>query len=325
VQEKSEYKGSGYRLVELESLPAFVRPIYRYLFGHAHNALLITSDAVTVPRYFYDLWNYADLSTYALVLFSMLIRVLNFVLFFGIPDIFERQIVSLICLLFWIKVLPFVGIYKTAGPLLRMISKMIGDFAQFLIVYSMILVGFSLAFYVLLGSPTGNMPNFLFSILCLFRATTGDFGFLDEGDSIAPLAYCLFVCYVLVATIMMLNLLIAMMNNSFNLVQYSSEKEWLMIRALLIMRIQRSLGRKEAVQKMKEALVDLCKATAREQNFTPGARVFQTQRYFVWEPAQVKEDEAEVSLQLLRNEIRDLIDRSNHKLEQAIQKLERRD
>lgn len=44
---------------------------------------------------------------------------------------------------------------------------------------------------------------------------------------------------------MMLNLLIAMFGNTYSLVRYVSEQEWLMEWANLIMRFQRGIGKKK--------------------------------------------------------------------------------
>jgi len=120
---------------------------------------------------------------------------------------------------------------------------------------------------------------------------------------------------------MLLNMLIAMMNTSFELVLYVAEKEWLMIRASLILRIQRALGKKESLELMRKYLADMNREMVVIQNFTPGARLYKTNRYCVWEPAKAAEGDAKVDLQLLRNDLMELMQEHHEETKAQLQQL----
>jgi len=243
-----------------------------------------------------------------MIIVTSLIRIINVASRQNlVTDSAERTMMAAIVLLLWLKVLPFLSVFQSTGPLIRTMSKMMSDFIQFLAVYVLFWIGWAIAFYVLLGRQTGDnaLPQYAdiwMSLLTVFRAVTGDFGFLDGVIDNYQIVYILFVLYVLLAGIMLLNLLIAMMNTSFNLVLYVSEKEWLMIRASFILRIQRGLGRREALHLMRSYLVTMNRAMTTIQNYTPGARTFKTERYCVWESSR-GEQKFEVNIQYLRQEL----------------------
>jgi len=137
--------------------------------------------------------------------------------------------------------------WKLTGPFVVMISRMLRhDIARFIIIYVNILIGMATAFYAFeedddVEGPTvfGNRIEKLFLIM---------FGNIDIEDFTANLrtkwfGTVLVIIYIILVTVLLLNLLIAMMANTYNQVEARSNLEWLLAYAQIITEIEREMGR----------------------------------------------------------------------------------
>jgi hypothetical protein len=93
------------------------------------------------------------------------------------------------------------------------------DVIRFLTVYGVFLVGFSQSFFVLFDED--GFSGLVTSVQRCFLAMLGDFDFDDYVASpFCAVAVGLLVVYVVVVTILLLNLLIAMMGSTYNKVRF---------------------------------------------------------------------------------------------------------
>ncbi len=120
---------------------------------------------------------------------------------------------------------------KLTGPFVTMVFSMItGDMFTFSIIYIIILFGFSQAFYFMeknIPSPN-NWRKYPTTWVALFQMTLGDYEYEDFSDSNYPLmAKFFFVIFEILMPILLLNMLIAMMANTYAAVTEKSEKEFL--------------------------------------------------------------------------------------------------
>lgn len=92
-------------------------------------------------------WNWIELATYTILVFLLPIsRLLPGVVLSGrgISDV-----VAMTMILLWWKVLFYARAFEAIGPMVIMISEIIQDITYFLILASMVLFGFGMAFYVM--------------------------------------------------------------------------------------------------------------------------------------------------------------------------------
>jgi len=139
----------------------------------------------------------------------------------------------------------FLLAFKLTGPLVVIISRMLStDVARFLLIYSVFLAGFASAFFVLFESEGGG--GLLDAIKTCFTAMLGQFD-LEQFSSSRYAAVCvsLLVVYVVTCSILLLNLLIATMGSTFELINESSEKQWHLERARIIFAIEREMTSEE--------------------------------------------------------------------------------
>jgi len=187
----------------------------------------------------------------------------NFLSFFfclSMPFVFLSEIagnstvaaffLSLAVLFAWSYALSLLLGFELTGPFVIMIWKMITtDVARFLSIYMILLGGYGVAFYALQEPPKWGQDElkglFHDRIYTLFMSLLGgtDFVAFNEGiqHGYAPLASFLLLTNVIVVNILLLNLLIAMMGDTFGDVKENSTEEWHLAYAQIIQSIESEL------------------------------------------------------------------------------------
>ncbi|KAG1937300.1 transient receptor potential cation channel subfamily V [Pimephales promelas] len=150
----------------------------------------------------------------------------------------------------WVNLLYFFRGSKHMGIYSIMIQKMIlGEIRRFLVVYMVFLIGFSAAVVTLLKKKTTNTKNRSFFdedcktstdigviTMELFKFTIGMGDLQFSGDSRYPeVFYVLLILYIVMTYILMLNMLIALMNQSVDEMSIESTSIWKLQRAITIL------------------------------------------------------------------------------------------
>ncbi|ALC48690.1 iav [Drosophila busckii] len=152
----------------------------------------------------------------------------------------------------WFLLMFFAGAIRLTGPFVTMIYSMItGDMFTFGIIYSIVLCGFSQAFYFLYkGHPQvqSTMFNTYTSTwMALFQTTLGDYNYPDLNQTTYPnLSKTVFVIFMIFVPILLLNMLIAMMGNTYVTVIEQSEKEWMKQWAKIVVTLERAVPQSDA-------------------------------------------------------------------------------
>ncbi|XP_050673143.1 transient receptor potential cation channel subfamily V member 4 [Leptidea sinapis] len=163
----------------------------------------------------------------------------------------------------WFLLMFFAGAVKLTGPFVTMIYSMItGDMFTFGIIYCIVLFGFSQSFYFLYkGFP--NVQSTLFSSypstwMALFQITLGDYSYTDLGQTTYPnLSKTVFALFMVFVPILLLNMLIAMMGNTYAHVIEQSEKEWVKQWAKIVVSLERSVSQEDAHKYLQEYSIGL--------------------------------------------------------------------
>ena len=184
-------------------------------------------------NYFKSFWNYIDLIPLFgiyLIAFNSLLETVIYaaVQVERVDETEQRIVIAIVTLFMWLKFLYFFRFFDQTSYLIRIVVEVVIDMRNFLLVLLFMIIGFGNSFYVLsLGNSTDEtifIGSFVDSILFSYRMVLGDFDTEAFGATAVPLAWILFLLFTIFNMIVMLNLLIAIISDSYARVAASAEQ-----------------------------------------------------------------------------------------------------
>ncbi|XP_029283252.1 transient receptor potential cation channel subfamily M member 1-like [Cottoperca gobio] len=196
-----------------------------------------------------DYWNITDLAAISVFLLGLLLRLQNE------PSMGYGRVIYCVDIIFWyIRVLDIFGVNKYLGPYVMMIGKMMIDMLYFVVIMLVVLMSFGVARQAILHpdeEPTWRLAKNIFYMpywmiygevfADSIDPPCGDNLYDEDGKKLPPcipgawLTPAIMACYLLVANILLVNLLIAVFNNTFFEVKSISNQVWKFQRYQLIM------------------------------------------------------------------------------------------
>lgn len=166
----------------------------------------------------------------------------------------------------WCYLLFFCRGFGAIGPFVDMIYRMCaGDMTRFFIIYIIYVVGLAQAFSHVMKGVNG-FTNEGFTIMTLMRMTFGEFDFFTFEKSRHPtLAKLLFFYFMLFVTVLLMNMLIAMMANTYQNISDRSAKEWRRQWAQIIMVLERSVSPLELKRLQDDYSVNMASEGSKER------------------------------------------------------------
>ncbi|XP_046414955.1 uncharacterized protein LOC124177005 [Neodiprion fabricii] len=163
----------------------------------------------------------------------------------------------------WFLLMFFAGAVRLTGPFVTMVYSMItGDMLTFGMIYTVVLLGFSQSFFFLYkGFPRDRhslYDSYASTWMALFQITLGDYSYTELGLTTYPnLSKTVFAIFMVLVPILLLNMLIAMMGNTYAHVIEQSEKEWMKQWAKIVVSLERAVSQKEAHNYLQEYSIKL--------------------------------------------------------------------
>ncbi|KAJ3593695.1 hypothetical protein NHX12_006029 [Muraenolepis orangiensis] len=203
-----------------------------------------------------EYWNITDLVAISVFLIGLLLRLQNE------PYMGYGRVIYCVDIIVWyIRILDIFGVNKYLGPYVMMIGKMMIDMLYFVVIMLVVLMSFGVARQAILHpdeEPTWRLARNIFYMpywmiygeifadsIDLYameiNPPCGDNMYDEDGKKLPPcipgawLTPALMACYLLVANILLVNLLIAVFNNTFFEVKSISNQVWKFQRYQLIM------------------------------------------------------------------------------------------
>ncbi|TRY55610.1 hypothetical protein DNTS_021490 [Danionella cerebrum] len=198
-----------------------------------------------------EYWNITDLMAILIFSIGMVLRLQE------PPLMSYGRVIYCVNIIYWyIRLLDIFGVNKYLGPYVMMIGKMMIDMMYFVIIMLVVLMSFGVARQAILN-PNED-PSWMLARNIFFMPYWMIYGevFADQIDPpcgqnitteegvVMPLPPCktgawivpaIMACYLLVANILLVNLLIAVFNNTFFEVKSISNQVWKFQRYQLIM------------------------------------------------------------------------------------------
>ncbi|PNF32727.1 hypothetical protein B7P43_G11586 [Cryptotermes secundus] len=163
----------------------------------------------------------------------------------------------------WFLLMFFAGAIRLTGPFVTMVySMLVGDMLTFGIIYSIVLFGFSQSFYFLYkgypGVKTSLYHSYSSTWMALFQITLGDYNYSELSLTSYPtLSKTVFTIFMILVPILLLNMLIAMMGNTYAHVIEQSEKEWMKQWAKIVVSLERAVNQADAHHYLQEYSISL--------------------------------------------------------------------
>lgn len=181
---------------------------------------------------------------FLLILLHIVYMILRWVSYtrYDQATIFSGSVNTLIvaCVFSWGRLLNVFAINHSLGPLFFVIIRLFKDIFLWIFVFMIFAVSFQLGFINITmqagADPTSPYPNGSFPVS--FFTIIGDFTYIDDVMAEAPLGIALLAIYALIAQVMLVNLLIAMMGDTYSKVSENSMEEWKFYRLELVMENQ---------------------------------------------------------------------------------------
>lgn len=149
--------------------------------------------------------------------------------------------------------------FKTVGPFVVMIYRMVmGDLIRFVSIYLVFVMGFSQAYYIIFLSfdvnsedTTNPVPSPMESVVAMFLMSLTNFGdyygAMDQTNH-EPEAKILFVLFMVIVAVLLVNMLIAMMGNTYQKIA-ETRNEWQRQWARIVLVVERSVAPAERLKK----------------------------------------------------------------------------
>jgi len=131
----------------------------------------------------------------------------------------------------WIRLMQYVGSSKKLGPLIEAIKQMLfGDIIVFIMLALIVITGFSIITMQITGSNMLEYKEIGISLYTLFQVIFGNTDFPDFGSG-GPsfgqaMGSVMVGIYAVTMSILLVNLLIAMMGNTYNTVKNDALGHW---------------------------------------------------------------------------------------------------
>ncbi|XP_031457941.1 polycystic kidney disease 2-like 1 protein [Phasianus colchicus] len=159
----------------------------------------------------------------------------------------------------WIKIFKYISFNKTMTQLSSTLARCAKDILGFAIMFFIVFFAYAQLGYLLFGTQVENFSTFVKCIFTQFRIILGDFDYnsIDNANRILGPVY--FVTYVFFVFFVLLNMFLAIINDTYSEVkeELSSQKDELQLSDILKQSYNRTLMR---LKLKKERISDVQKA-----------------------------------------------------------------
>uniref|UniRef100_A0A8C5N5B2 Ion transport domain-containing protein n=1 Tax=Leptobrachium leishanense TaxID=445787 RepID=A0A8C5N5B2_9ANUR len=196
--------------------------------------------------YLRDFWNVFDWIVYFLLLAVILTHIADIVVRDN-PDLHTSHVrVFAVTIIFlWLRLMKHARAIRFLGPFIVMLGKVMNDVFKFLFLYGEFYVPYACAFWIIFGGQVDNMSSVPQMLFTIFRITlVDDYNFPDMYGVDPVMAYILCGTFLGVSAILCINLLIALLSDTFQRVYDNATANAAMQQASTLLQIEESLSKK---------------------------------------------------------------------------------
>ncbi|XP_040289767.1 transient receptor potential cation channel subfamily A member 1-like [Bufo bufo] len=198
------------------------------------------------PAYFKDFWNVFDWIVYFLLLAVIVTHIADVIVKSNADlHVSHVRVFAVTIIFLWLRLMKHARAIRLLGPFIVMLGKIVTDVLKFLYLYGEFYIPYACAFWIIFGGKVHNMatvPQMLFTI---FRMTlVDDYNFGDMYAVDPVMAYILCGTFLGVSSILCINLLIALLADTFQRVYDNATANAVMQQATMLLQIEEGLSKK---------------------------------------------------------------------------------
>ena len=196
-----------------------------------------------------DWWIYFDWASLVLILATIASHVTFFHYSNDTSKEVHHYILIPLLLILWFRIFKYARPFEGAGPFVVIFGHVLGDIVKWAFLNSIIVIPFTCAFWITFGAislkPVAGYDNvgpLLYNIFSMMVVSNHDYDKLEEANPVMARLLC--GAFIGIAAIVTLNLLIALLTNTFERLYENAVANAVMQRARTILLLQKSLRKK---------------------------------------------------------------------------------
>ncbi|CDW80622.1 wd-40 repeat protein [Stylonychia lemnae] len=233
-----------------ESSEEVVRSNLRFIIAYKYKECLVFLKLTGLRNYFDSIWNYTDTIAFIFLYIGI------------IMSLSEENNITVFCLL--LRGMSHFRIFSSLRYFINMIIEIIKDMASFSIILVYWIVGFSLMFYLFSFEKEygredsfdidASSLNFLDSLQFTYKLSFGDF----DTEEFTVQQWILFIISTFFIPLVLFNLIIAVMGDTYDRVQTSAASVDLKEQAKLVLEVEGLLNFKNKGQQVNLKRLLIC-------------------------------------------------------------------
>ncbi|XP_018518295.1 transient receptor potential cation channel subfamily A member 1 [Lates calcarifer] len=195
-------------------------------------------------NYSKDLWNVCDWLVYSLLTASFSVHVADVIGPSPSLHTASLRLFSITVVFLWLRLMKHVRAFRLMGPFIVMLGNIVGDVMCFLFLYAEIFVPYACSFWIIFGgsSSVPSMQSVSGLLYSLYRITLVDeYEFTAMATVDAVMAPLLCGTFLAASSILCVNLLIALLTDTFQRVHDNSQANAVMQQAAVILQVEDSM------------------------------------------------------------------------------------
>ncbi|KAM9700104.1 uncharacterized protein ACNS7B_003338 isoform 2-T2 [Menidia menidia] len=195
--------------------------------------------------YSQDRWNIFDWLVYFLLAASFSVHMADVVLPSESLHTVSLRLFSITVIFLWLRLMKHVRAFRLMGPFIVMLGSIVGDVLRFLFLYADIFIPYACSFWIMFGgSPSvPSMQSVSGLLYSLYRITLVDeyeYAAMVTVDAVMAPVLC--GTFLAASSILCVNLLVALLTDTFQRVHDNSQAVAVMQQAAVILQVEESMS-----------------------------------------------------------------------------------
>ncbi|XP_017289949.1 transient receptor potential cation channel subfamily A member 1 isoform X2 [Kryptolebias marmoratus] len=194
--------------------------------------------------YSQDMWNIFDWLVYTLLTVSFSFHMVDVFHPSASLHTLSRRLFAISIIFLWLRLMKHVRAFRLMGPFIVMLGNIVGDVMCFLFLYAELFIPYACSFWIIFGGSSSvpsmlSVSDLLYSLYRITLVDEYEYAAMVMVDEVmAPLLCGTFLA---ASSILCVNLLIALLTDTFQRVHDNSQANAVMQQAAVILQVEESM------------------------------------------------------------------------------------